>query len=342
MSSLELVVAIGVAVLVCVSLARRFGVAPPVLLLIAGLLLGFVPALRQVHLPPEAVLLLFLPVLLYWESFTSSLREIRSNLRVIVLMSTVLIALTAAGVAVTAHWLGLPWGPAWVLGAAVAPTDATAVGVLGKILPRRIAATLRAESLVNDGTALVIYTLAIGVTIGAEHFSVGRLAACSRSPMPAVSPSARRSPSSACRCAAADRRVPAQLLAVVTPLTAYLIAEAVEGLGRARGGGERPVGGPGVTAPVPGHRPPVRPHRDGFRHLAGQRGPLRPGRPGGAVGRPRLTSVELTRGVLLVACVSAVIVAVRFGWLFTLPYLIRAVDRRPQQRARGWAPGPER
>src|SRR5262245_58953905 len=134
MSSLTLVVAIGVVVLVCSGAARRFGVAPPVLLLISGLLLGFVPLLRHVHLPPEAVLLLFLPILLYWEGFTSSWREIRSNLRVIVLMSTLLVVATAAGVAAAAHAFGVPWGPAWVLGAALAPTDATAVGVLGRVL----------------------------------------------------------------------------------------------------------------------------------------------------------------------------------------------------------------
>jgi CPA1 family monovalent cation:H+ antiporter len=95
---------------------------------------------------------------------------------VIVLLSTVLVAVTAAGAAAAAHALGLPWGPAWVLGAVVAPTDATAVGVLGGILPRRLAATLRAESLVNDGTALVIYTLAVSITLGEEHLSAGRLA----------------------------------------------------------------------------------------------------------------------------------------------------------------------
>ncbi len=62
---LELVVALGVTVLVWGVLARRFGVAPPVLLLACGALLGFAPALRGVHLPPEVVLLLFLPALLY-------------------------------------------------------------------------------------------------------------------------------------------------------------------------------------------------------------------------------------------------------------------------------------
>ncbi|WUJ82275.1 cation:proton antiporter [Streptomyces sp. NBC_00377] len=70
--------------------------------------------------------------------------------------------LTAWAVAAAGHALGLPWGPAWVLGAAVAPTDATAVGALAGSLPRREVTVLRAESLVNDGTALVIYGLAVG------------------------------------------------------------------------------------------------------------------------------------------------------------------------------------
>jgi CPA1 family monovalent cation:H+ antiporter len=114
MLGLELVVVLGLAVLVCGVAARRFRVAPPVLLLACGALLGFVPALRRVHLPPEVVLLLFLPALLYWESLTTSLREIRSNLRVIVLLSTGLVIATAGAVAVVAHYLGLGWGPAWV------------------------------------------------------------------------------------------------------------------------------------------------------------------------------------------------------------------------------------
>jgi NhaP-type Na+/H+ or K+/H+ antiporter len=92
-------VVLGLAVLLCAVAARRFRVAPPVLLLASGALLGFVPVLRQVHLPPEVVLLLFLPALLYWESLTTSLREIRSNLRVIVMLSTLLVIATARAVA---------------------------------------------------------------------------------------------------------------------------------------------------------------------------------------------------------------------------------------------------
>src|SRR4051794_12511975 len=170
---LELVVVLGGPILAGGVAARRLRIAPPVLLVASGVLLGFVPALREVHLPPEAMLLLFLPALLYWESLTTSLREIRSNLRVIVLASTLLVIATAAGVAAVAHALDLPWGPAWVLGAALAPTDATAVGVLARALPRRTVTTLRAESLINDGTALVVYGLAVGITVGEE--SLGAL-----------------------------------------------------------------------------------------------------------------------------------------------------------------------
>src|ERR1700712_5800163 len=166
-----MVVLLGVALVMCGALARRYPVAPAILLVLVGVLLGLVPRLRHVQLPPEVVLLLFLPALLYWESLTTSLREIRNNLRVVVLTSTVLVFATAAAVAATAHWLGLEWGPAWVLGAALAPTDATAVGVLAGDLPRRLVTVLRAESLVNDGTALVLYGLAVGVTVGEEHLT---------------------------------------------------------------------------------------------------------------------------------------------------------------------------
>lgn len=150
MLGLELVVVLGVAVLVGNVVGQRLGIAPPVVLLVTGVLLGFIPAVREAQLPPEVVLLLFLPVLLYWESLTTSLREIRTNLRGILQLSTVLVILTAWAVAATGHALGLPWGPAWVLGAAMAPTDATAVGVLARALPRRQVTILRAESLVNE------------------------------------------------------------------------------------------------------------------------------------------------------------------------------------------------
>ncbi len=140
----ELVVALGLAIALTAAVADRIRVAPPVLLLVIGALLAFVPTFARVELPADAVLLLFLPRSLYWESLTTSLREIRKNLRGIVLMGTLLVVVTAGVVATLLHLLGMPW-PAWVLGAAVAPTDATAVGVLTKMLPRRNVTVLRAE-----------------------------------------------------------------------------------------------------------------------------------------------------------------------------------------------------
>ena len=168
---LEMVVLLGVALVACGALARRYPIAPAILLVLVGVLVGFVPHIREAQLPPEVVLVVFLPALLYWESLTTSLREIRYNLRVVVLTSTALVAATAAAVAAAAHGLGLAWGPAWVLGAALAPTDATAVGVLAGDLPRRTVTVLRAESLVNDGTALVLYGLAVGVTVGEQQLT---------------------------------------------------------------------------------------------------------------------------------------------------------------------------
>lgn len=161
MLGLELVVALGAAVVFGSMAAERLRIMGPVVLLAAGLLLSLIPSFRNVGLAPEIVLLLFLPALLYWESLTTSLREIRRFIRGIMLSSTLLVVVTAWAVAAVAHALGLDWAAAWMVGAAVAPTDATAVASLGRTLPRRQITVLRAESLVNDGTALVIYGVAL-------------------------------------------------------------------------------------------------------------------------------------------------------------------------------------
>ncbi|MGY1583180.1 cation:proton antiporter domain-containing protein [Streptomyces sp. MN13] len=79
--------------------------------------------------------------------------------------------------AALAEALGMPWGSAWVLGAAVAPTDDTAVGAVSRLHPQHNVTLLRAESFINDGTALVIYSLAVGVTVGSEHLSAAHIRA---------------------------------------------------------------------------------------------------------------------------------------------------------------------
>lgn len=172
MEGLETVVLLGVTVLSGAILAPRLRVAAPLLLLVFGLVLGFVPQLRQIELPPETVLLIFLPVMLFWESLTTSLRSIRRDLRGIVLLSTLLVVATALAVAAVANLFGLPWSAALILGAALAPPDATAVAALGRMLPRRNFMLLKAESLTNDGTALVLYAIAVGAALGGSYTPV--------------------------------------------------------------------------------------------------------------------------------------------------------------------------
>ncbi|MGH2813203.1 MAG: cation:proton antiporter, partial [Actinomycetota bacterium] len=106
-------------------LARTIGVPYPILLVLGGLVIGFVPGLADVELPPELVLLMFLPPLLYYTAFFSSPRELRADLRAISLLSVGLVLATMVAVAVTAHALigSLPWAAAFALGAIVSPTD---------------------------------------------------------------------------------------------------------------------------------------------------------------------------------------------------------------------------
>jgi monovalent cation/hydrogen antiporter len=169
MNGLEITVMLGTAIFAATVLTERLRIAAPLLLLGFGLVLGFVPALREIELPPEAVLLLFLPVMLFWESLTTSLRSIRRDFRGIVILSTLLVVATAFAAAAIAYALGVPWAAALVLGAAVAPPDATAVSALGRTLPHRNFMLLKAESLTNDGTALVIYVIAVGAAVGGHY-----------------------------------------------------------------------------------------------------------------------------------------------------------------------------
>jgi Na+/H+ antiporter len=151
------------------ALAPTLRVPVPVLLVSGGILLGFVPGLPRLVLPPDVVLVALLPPLLYSAAFFTSLRDLRSNLRPISLLSIGLVGVTMTGVAAVAHaWLGLSWAAAFTLGAVVSPTDALAVTeIAGRVaMPRRLVAILEGESLVNDGSALVLYKAAVGAAIG--------------------------------------------------------------------------------------------------------------------------------------------------------------------------------
>jgi CPA1 family monovalent cation:H+ antiporter len=168
---LALLVSVGVLV----ALAPRLRIPYPILLVLGGLALGFVPGIPHVQLPPDLVLIAFLPPLIYLSAFFTSLRDLRSNARPIALLSVGAVVATLAGVAVVAHQVaGLGWGPAFVLGAAVSATDPVAATAIARRtgLPRRLIVIVEGESLVNDGTALVAYRFAVtAVVTGA--FSMG-------------------------------------------------------------------------------------------------------------------------------------------------------------------------
>ena len=335
MLGLEIVVVLGAAVLICSGLASRLHVAPPILLLASGVVLGFVPALREVQLPPEVVLFLFLPALLFWESLTTSLREIKANLRGIVLTSTVLVVATAAAVATVAHLLGLPWGPAWVLGAAVAPTDATAVGAFTKSLPRRTVTTLRAESLVNDGTALVIYGLAVAVVTGDDEATPLRITwlvvlAYGGGALIGLA------------LAWAVKRIRSRLddplqetvITILTPFVAYLVAESVESSGVLA----VVVAGLALSQAAPRRdRGATRRESAAFWSLSTF---LLNASLFVLVGLELQTAVRsldarlVATGLVSVAVISVTLIAVRIAFLFVAAYAIRAIDRRPQQRER--------
>ncbi|BBZ43464.1 Na+/H+ antiporter [Mycobacterium parmense] len=175
MFGLVLIVALVSTVIVGTVLGRRYRVGPPVLLILLGALLGLIPRFGEVRIDGEIVLLLFLPAILYWESMNTSFREIRANARVIVFLSIGLVIATSVAVSWTARALGMESHAAAVLGAVLSPTDAAAVAGLAKKLPRRSLTVLRGESLINDGTALVLFAVSVSVAMGGHPVSPAAL-----------------------------------------------------------------------------------------------------------------------------------------------------------------------
>jgi Na+/H+ antiporter len=156
------------AVAAMVAAAPALRVPYPILLVLGGLALGFVPGMPELELPPDLVLVAVLPPLLYSAAFFTSLRELRANVRPISLLSIGLVLATTVAVAAAAHeFIGLSWPAAFVLGAIVSPTDPIAATSIARRLgiPRRIVAIVEGESLINDGTALVAYRFAVAAVV---------------------------------------------------------------------------------------------------------------------------------------------------------------------------------
>jgi monovalent cation/hydrogen antiporter len=309
----------------------------PIVLVLGGLVLGFMPGVPRAELPPDLVLVLFLPPLLYQAAFFSSPRDLRANARAITLLAVGLVLVTMSAVAVVAHTLvgGLPWAAAFALGAIVSPTDPLAATAIARRLgvPRRLVTVLEGESLVNDATALVAYRLAVAAVVAGSftlweaglRFVVGTVGGVAIGlAVGWLLAEARRR---------IEDPVVEIVLSVVTGYAAYLPAEL--------------LGVSGVLAAVTAglyvgwHAPELASPATrllGFSFwevlvyllnavlfvLVGlQLNLILSGVSGSSA------AVALGQAAL----VAAVVIAVRIAWGFTVPYLIRALDRRPSQIA---------
>jgi monovalent cation/hydrogen antiporter len=158
-----LVIALLTAITLLAGIAARTGIPYPIVLVLGGLVMGVLPGPTPT-LRPDLVLILFLPPLVYAPAFYASTREARAAARPILELATGLVLITGLAVAAVAHFVaGLPWDVSAVLGAILGPTDPiAATGVVRRIgAPERLVTILEGESLVNDGTAITIYALAV-------------------------------------------------------------------------------------------------------------------------------------------------------------------------------------
>lgn len=150
-------------------IARLIGVPYPIVLVLGAIPLGYVPGVPEVELEPDLVLVIFLPPLLYVAAFFADLRALRADARALSLTSVGLVLLTTCAVAVVGHELiDLPWAVAFALGAIVSPTDPVAATAITRQLgaPRRLVNLIEGESLVNDSSALIALRVAVAAAVG--------------------------------------------------------------------------------------------------------------------------------------------------------------------------------
>ena len=325
------------------ALARRLSIPYPIVLVIGGALVGFVPGLPEVKLDPKVVLVVFLPPLLYSAAFFANLGHIRANLRGMALVTVGLVLVTMGAVAVVAHELiaGLPWAAAFALGAIVSPTDPLAAASIMRRLdvPRRMVSSAEGEGLFNDATALVAYRVAVAAVVSGS-FSLAHAGV--RFVLGALGGVAIGLAMGWIIAAIRERTTDTQVSITISLLSGYAAFVPADA-----------VGASGVLAAV----------TTGI--YMGIRGPriIAP--------RTRLQGLMvweildfLINAVLFVLvglqlrtvidglagrsaatlagyalAVSGVVIAVRLIWFFTVPYLVRLLDRRESQRARRLSAG---
>jgi monovalent cation/hydrogen antiporter len=345
MGQAELLIAgLLVAVAGLSALARLLSVPYPIVLVIGGALFGLVPGMPEVKLNPDVVLVVFLPPLLYAAAFFANFNDLRANLRALSLTSIGLVLATMCAVAVVAHALipGLSWAAAFALGAVVSPTDPLAgASIMRRLgMPRRLVSAVEGEGLFNDASALVAYRVAVAAAVGGS-FS---LANASLKFLAGAAGGIAIGLAVGWAIAEIRSRVAdVQVSITISLLSGYAAFVPADALGAS---GVLAAVTTGIYMGIRG--PSVIPPRvrlQGFFVwdlldfllnaalfvLVGLQ--LRTIVDGlGAYSAGELAGYALA--------VVGVVIAVRFAWLFTVPYVIRTLDRRPSQMARRVGPKP--
>lgn len=165
MNNFEIVIFLMAILIVLSAFTDKIKLPFPVVLVIVGLIIGFVPFLPDLALNPDILFLIFLPPLLYDAALKTSWFDFKKEIKPISTLAITLVFFTTITVAVAAHYLipGFSWPLAFVLGAIISPPDAVAATsiIKGLGLSRRVITIIEGESLVNDASALIAYRYAI-------------------------------------------------------------------------------------------------------------------------------------------------------------------------------------
>lgn len=158
------------AIILLSAFAERINIASPIVLIIVGIAIGFIPGIHNIEIEPEIIFLIFLPPLLYEAAFNIPFKDFKEHFRTISSLAFGLVFLTTGCIAVVAHYLipGMTWALSFVLGAILAATDAVAAMSITKNLglSHKTRVILEGESLLNDASALVAYRFALSAVAG--------------------------------------------------------------------------------------------------------------------------------------------------------------------------------
>ncbi|QDK82425.1 Na+/H+ antiporter [Spirosoma sp. KCTC 42546] len=154
------------------AVADKIKLPYPILMVTAGIAVGFIPGMPKIEIDPDVVFLLFLPPMLYDAAFNISWTEFKKNINTISSLAFALVFLTASGIAITAYFIipGMTWPLAFVLGAILSATDAVAAMSItkGLGLSHKTLTILEGESLINDASGLIAYRLAVAAVAGSS------------------------------------------------------------------------------------------------------------------------------------------------------------------------------